>query len=158
MVAQENVGIRCMVMPLDQELMLLPGSLIAEVVLYSEPEQPSSNAPVWLKGYLPWRGLRVPLVSVESFINKERTPVQASNKRVAIIKTLDASLGFPFYALLSRDIPRLVSIEPEAVSSAPTDGIEPRRRVAAELLVGDERLMIPDIPALEAGLWAVLPA
>lgn len=158
--AQSNAGItagiRSMIVPLEQELMLLPGSVIAEVVPYTEPAPAPANVPAWLLGMIPWRGQHVPLVSVEAFVSGGVAPAPSSSSRVAIIKTLDSTLGFPFYGLLTRQIPRLVSVLPEAVAPLAADA-PPRRRIAADLLLNGERMMIPDVEALEAGLWAVLP-
>ncbi|HEX5513252.1 MAG TPA: chemotaxis protein CheW [Gammaproteobacteria bacterium] len=151
-----TAGIRSMVVPLEQELMLLPSSIIAEVVPYIEPDPAPANAPTWLLGMVPWRGQHVPLVSVEAFISGGIAPVPSSNSRVAIIKTLDATLGFQFYGLLTRQIPRLVTVLPETVAPIAADA-PPRRRIAADLLLNGKRMMVPDVEALEAGLWAVLP-
>lgn len=158
MAAQSSAAIRSMVIPLDQEMLLLPGSMVAEVVLYSEPEPPATAcAPAWLLGFVPWRGHQLALVSLETFINKQHQPAPLSSRRVAVIKTLDSTLGFPFYGILSRQMPRLVSVEADAVVPLPADAAQPRPRVAAEVLLNGERMMIPDIAALEKGLWAVLP-
>lgn len=154
--AQSSTVIRSLVVPLDRELMLLPGSVVAEVVPYKEPEPAPEGAPAWLVGMVSWREQRVPLLSIEAFISGNAAPAPSSSARIAILKTLDTSRGFPFYGLLTRQIPRLVSVQPDVVEPA-VAGDTPRHGIAADLLFNGEPIMIPDVDALEAGLSAVLP-
>jgi chemotaxis signal transduction protein len=114
---QQETGIRCLVVPLTNVSVLLPSSLVAEVASYTEP------APVygigetpWLLGRANWRGLRIPLVSVEAFFeNNFAGP--GGRARVVVLKGLKGHPNLPFYGVLAQQIPRLANIAP--------DGIEP---------------------------------
>lgn len=155
MAAQLDTAIRAMAIALDGKTLLLPSSMVAEVVLFSPLEPRLVNAPAWLMGFLPWRGMRLPVMSYDAFLNADYSTVASSGNRIVVIKTLDPTLGFDFYGLLSSRMPRLTSVEPEEIQAVAAESSHPR--IAAEALLRDERVLIPDIEALEKGLWAVLP-
>lgn len=142
-------------MPLARGALLLPGSMVAEIVPYSEPEPPPGMAPAWLRGEMCWRRQRLPLVAMEVFLNRDPVPAPTSSTRVVVLKTLTDKLDLPFYGVLASRMPRLVPIQPASVALAPD--APPRKRIAADVLFEGQRALIPDIEALEIGLWAVLP-
>ena len=53
--------IRALVAPIPGSGVLVPGSVVAEVIGYTEPD-PFSNAPEWLLGEMEWNGWQVPVV------------------------------------------------------------------------------------------------
>ncbi len=55
--------IRSLVAPMPGGSILIPGSMIAEVVNFSEPE-PFHQGPDWLLGEIRWNGWQLPVVNL----------------------------------------------------------------------------------------------
>ncbi|HEY0179176.1 MAG TPA: chemotaxis protein CheW [Dokdonella sp.] len=139
--------IRGVMVPVTGSRVLLPNASVAEVISYARPE-PVPHAPAWLLGRLPWRGWRLPLFSFPMLAGLHAEEDRA-NARVAVLKALGGDAGMPFLALLAQGFPRLTTITPELL--IPTSDESPRAPgVRAEVLVRDDRAIIPDLDAIEA--------
>ena len=64
----KSVEIHCMLVPTDPEYLLLPTSVMAEVIDYGEPE-PVEATPPWLLGQIEWESRQVPVFSFSALIN-----------------------------------------------------------------------------------------
>ena len=54
--------VHCLIVPIEKTHIVLPNSLVAEVVKFSEPE-PINGSPDWLLGHITWQNSRVPVCS-----------------------------------------------------------------------------------------------
>lgn len=138
--------IRGVMVPVTDGRVLLPNATVAEVISYSQPEK-IPNAPGWLLGRLAWRGWRLPLFSFPMLIGQLQDESR-SNARVAVLKTIGGHAGLPFLALLAQGFPRLTTVTQELL--IPTSDEEPHARgVHSEVLVRDDRAVIPDLEVIE---------
>lgn len=141
--------IRCVLVPVGNQRLLLPNATIAEVITQSKPE-PVAHAPHWLLGRIAWRGWRVPLVSFTQLAGTEEGDAELS-VRVAVLKALGGNPKLPFIAVLTQGFPRLTTLNAELI--IPThDGSELPPGVRAQVLVRDDVAMIPDLEWIEAEL------
>lgn len=139
--------IRGVMVPVTDGRVLLPNATVAEVISYTRPE-PVPNAPAWLLGRLAWRGWRLPLFSLPMLAGQMEDESR-SNARVAVLKALGGNAGLPFLALLAQGFPRLTTITQELL--IPTSDEHPHAPgVRAEVLVRDDRAIIPDLDAIES--------
>lgn len=112
---QQESGVRCLVIPLTNVSMLLPGSLVAEVASYTEPTPVyGAGETPWLLGRVNWRGERIPLVSVEAFFERDFS-APGSRARVIVLKGLGGHPNLPFFGVLAQQIPRLANVTPDAI-------------------------------------------
>ena len=139
--------IRGVMVPVTEGRVLLPNATVAEVISYTTPE-PIPGAPAWLLGRLTWRGWRLPLVSLP-ILTGRLTEENRNNARVAVLKALGGNAGMPFIALLVQGFPRLTTITQELLIATSDDEVHPPG-VRAEVLVRDDRAIIPDLDAIEA--------
>ncbi|RYD15618.1 MAG: chemotaxis protein CheW [Lysobacteraceae bacterium] len=147
--------IRGVMVPVSNGRVLLPNATVAEVISYTKPEE-VANAPAWLLGRLPWRGWRLPLFSFP-MLTGQLEDESRSNARVAVLKALGGHAGMPFLALLAQGFPRLTTITQELL--IPTSDEHPHAPgVRAEVLVRDDRAVIPDLDAIEAMVAKALAA
>lgn len=138
--------IRGVMVPVTDGRVLLPNATVAEVISYTQPEQ-VANAPAWLLGRLAWRGWRLPLFSFP-ILTGQLEEERRANARVAVLKALGGHAGMPFLALLAQGFPRLTTITPELL--IPTSDENPHAAgVRAEVLVRDDRAVIPDLDVIE---------
>ncbi|GAB2557564.1 chemotaxis protein CheW [Rhodanobacter koreensis] len=145
--------IRCVLVPVGNQRLLLPNATIAEVITQSKPE-PVADAPHWLLGRIAWRGWRVPLVSFTQLAGTEEGDAELS-VRVAVLKALGGNPKLPFIAVLTQGFPRLTTLNAELI--IPThDGSELPAGVRAQVLVRDDVAMIPDLEWIEAELLRLL--
>lgn len=138
--------IRGVMVPVTDGRVLLPNATVAEVISYTTPEK-VPGAPPWLLGRLAWRGWRLPLFSFP-ILAGQMEDERRSNARVAVLKALGGHAGMPFLALLAQGFPRLTTITQEAL--IPTSDEHPHAPgVRAEVLVRDDRAVIPDLDVIE---------
>jgi len=140
--------IHCLLLPLHEETLLLPNAAVAEVVSYIEPE-PIADAPIWLLGRILWRDRTVPLISFEAASGGNST-TPGMSARIAILNTLNTSLRVPYVAIVLQGIPRLRQIKQESeIQQGPQSG---RASVAADAIVDESPVIVPDIDDLETRL------
>ncbi|WP_158752752.1 chemotaxis protein CheW [Dyella sp. S184] len=145
--------IRCVLVPVGNQRLLLPNATIAEVVTQSKPE-PVADAPEWLLGRIAWRGWRVPLVSFTQLAGTEEGDAELS-VRVAVLKALGGNPKLPFIAVLTQGFPRLTTLNAELI--IPThDGSPLPAGVRAQVLVRDDVALIPDLEWIETELLGLL--
>jgi len=125
---------------------LLPNATVAEVISYTQPEQ-IANAPAWLLGRLSWRGWRLPLFSFPMLIGR-LDDESRTNARVAVLKALGGNAAMPFIALLAQGFPRLTTITQDSLIPT-SDEHQHAPSIRAEVLVRDDRAIIPDLDVIE---------
>ena len=141
--------IRGLMIPVVNGRLLLPNATVAEVMTYSAPEH-QGNAPDWLLGMVTWRGWRLPLISFSRIAGIGRT-----NTKIAVLKALGGDPKLPFIAVLTQGFPRLATVTPESLVPADDDG-QRAMGVLAEVLVRDDRAIIPDLAGIEAMVLTAL--
>lgn len=147
--------IRGVMVPVTDGRVLLPNATVAEVISYTTPD-PIAGAPAWLLGRLSWRGWRLPLVSLP-ILTGRLADESRMNARVAVLKALGGNAGMPFIALLVQGFPRLTTITQELL--IPTSDEQPHAPgVRAEVLVRDDRAIIPDLDVIEGMVVEALAA
>lgn len=147
--------IRCVLVPTGSLRLLLPNTIVAEVI--SQPEHESlPGAPDWLLGRIAWRGWRVPLVAFAKLTGSGEGDTELA-VRVAVLKAPGDNPQLPFIAVLTRGFPRLTTVNAELV--IPThDGHALPQGVAAKVLVRDDVAVIPDLESIEQEVARYLPA
>ena len=137
--------VRCLLIPLGGEPSLLPSTAVAEVVPYKPVERPRGS-PEWFLGWLDWRGIQVPMVSLEQAW-RQPEPADGANTHVAVLNTLNGTPELPFIAIRTQGIPRLLQVD--------KTGATPRRPPHAlpltllSVQVNDTPAVIPDLDGLE---------
>ncbi len=139
--------IRGVMVPVTDGRVLLPNATVAEVISYTKPEA-IANAPAWLLGRLSWRGWRLPLFSFPMLVGRLEDESR-TNARVAVLKAIGGNAGMPFLALLAQGFPRLTTITPESLIPT-SDEHQHAPGVRAEVLVRDDRAIIPDLDTIES--------
>lgn len=136
----------CVLIPVEDQTLLLPNVSIAEIVDYADLE-PDSSAPDWLLGWFQWRGIRLPILSWEAANGRSPVPPDGQRGRVLVLNTIsEIHNESPFMALATQGIPRQAKITPAEL------GEKKEGEGEAELMTltyEDERVCIPDLSTLE---------
>lgn len=141
-----------------QTELLLPGAVVAEVIAWATPLAYPREMPAWVLGGFDWRSMRLPLVAVQCLADGVEPPAPGPASRIVVVKGLKHHRDLPFYGIVAEDIPQLVAVRPGDVRDP--EGDEPRAQglPGRPVMVGGAPGLIPDLPAVEDRLRAVLPA
>lgn len=132
--------------------LLLPNSVITEVLSFSDPDA-VEGAPNWLLGLIRWRGWQVPLLDFAELagVQARTTQLQGGRRRVIVVKALGGNPQLPYMALLADGFPRLVTVKASNLQ-APADATDTAACIHAIATLNDEEAIIPDLDKVEAKL------
>jgi chemosensory pili system protein ChpC len=151
-----NTGVRSLLIPVEETNLLLPGTVIAEIIPYVPPAPPGERAaPNWLLGSISWREQRIPLISFDLLTGDGAAGEATPRSRVVVLKGLSAQVGLPFYGIVSRQIPRLLRLQEESLELVDAEG-DTTPGVQCQVLADGESAAIPDLPFIEQQLAAVM--
>jgi chemosensory pili system protein ChpC len=137
--------VHCMLIPTDQELLLLPTSVMAEVVDYQDP-RPMENAPPWLLGQVEWESRQVPIFSFSALINGKDVGKMPEKAKIMILKSLSESARVPYLGIMLADLPKPVTIKEDDLVQ--TGDENKSLGVFSHITVEKAEAIIPDIDRL----------
>lgn len=143
----QGAQLYALMMPLRERRLLLPNVWVAEVVGYSDPE-PLADAPAWLAGQFPWRGVQVPLLHMEALLDPGREP-PARGRRVAVLYAPGTTLPVPFIAIVLQAIPSLLRLGEEDFTDGQEGHPNPSGAILRRIHVYGQAALVPDLDALE---------
>jgi len=146
---EQEIKVRSQLIPLHNQRLVLPNTAIAEVISYHKP-QPLDDAPPWLGGFIGWRGLRIPLIYIETATSDQQPQIHRRN-RVIVLNALGGSNKLPFYGILAQGIPRLMHLDSSTILDAP-NADKVHQFFIRQVLVEGHPAVIPDQKALETAL------
>ena len=137
--------IHCMMVPTNRETLLLPTSVMAEVLDFEQPV-PMDMAPPWLLGQIEWEKRQVPIFSFSALINGTEIGEIPDRSKIIIIKSLADSGRVPYLGLLLGDLPRPVTVREADLRE--TGDEKKSMGVFRRISVGEEHAIIPDLDRL----------
>ncbi|MGB3623743.1 MAG: chemotaxis protein CheW [Ketobacter sp.] len=145
--AEAPEQIASLLIPMIGRPLLLPNVAIAEIVTWDEPEK-TDDAPPWMLGTVDWRGITLPVVSLELMNNDE---IEDANigQRLAVINGVGEYKN-AFYAISVQGIPRLVRVFPEELGNE--ESATEDQAYDMLVMVSGERAVIPDLVTVERAL------
>jgi chemosensory pili system protein ChpC len=137
--------VHCMLAPLEDDALLLPTNVIAEVVEYQQPD-PITATPDWFLGQVEWGNRQIPVFSYSALVKgAEPAPISHRN-RIMVVKSLSDSARVPYLGFLINDIPRLVTVLPDKLSN--TGDENKSLGVFCHVEVEGQAAVIPDLERL----------
>lgn len=134
------------IIPIADEKLVFPNTVVAEIVSHA-PVETVSDAPPWMLGMIAWRGLSIPLVSIEGILgNAVKVPDMLN--RIAILNAVTPNSPLPFYAFIAHGLPQLARLTASNVSRFDDTGDE-HPLVAAHVLINNDVAMVLDLDAVE---------
>lgn len=134
--------------PLQDQTLLLPRTAIAEVIPYRAPD-PLQGAPQWLYGTLRWREQLLLLISFEA-LQRKPTPPLSKQTRIVVFNTVTTLSKRKFYALIIQGIPQLILARADNLSASPKPPNSPLLYCCAE--INQCPVVIPNLGYLEETL------
>lgn len=147
--------IRGVLIPLQQQQLLLPNAAVAEVVDFQQPSQRHPTDPDWVLGSIAWRQRNLIIVRLEDLLG---VPYVGSGvrQRIIVCHTLGQQAKWPFVGIVSTAIPRLVRVQ-EHLLDPQENPYGDDMPVHAVVKLDGQDAVVPDLAGLEARLSADTP-
>lgn len=142
--------IASLLIPMMGRPMLLPNVAVAEIAPWEKP-QARDKAPAWYLGDYHWRGINIPMISLE-LMNEPDMEDADQGSRVAVLNGVGGTKN-DFYAVCVQGIPRLVRVYPQEVGKEELPEDQPSFELL--VMVNGERAMIPNLDYVEQQLEGV---
>ena len=134
--------IRTILAPLTNGNILIPNSVVAEILDYKPPE-PIKQAPVWLLGELVWHGWQVPVIDYLRLVDDQAGNAITRKARIMIIKTLGESTQVNYIGLVIQGLPRLKTVTAETLIEK--QGEKLPKALFSKVTIDDMPAMIPEL-------------
>lgn len=144
--ALAELKVRSFTLPLNRMKLLLPSTVIAEV-LENKDVEPAGHMPEWLLGMLPWRGRNVPLFCFEKLLGQEQAK-RSESTRIVVLNTLSGSGRIPFMAVQIEGMPQLQMVT-HAMLTEDNEADDRQPAVQAHLLLLGEKVIVPNLDTME---------
>lgn len=137
--------LNCMAIPTHGETLLLPTSVMEEVVDFQEPAA-IEFAPPWLLGNIEWDNRQVPVFSFTALINGADVGTIPPRSKIVILKSLANSGRVPYLGIVLDSLPHPLTIKSEDLVE--TGDEKKSLGVFRRVTVADEEAIIPDLDRL----------
>jgi len=134
--------LRTILAPLNDGFVMLPNSVVGEILNYNSPE-PFKQGPGWLLGEIAWHGWQVPVINYERLIKDNGITTISAKSRILIVKTLGESTQVNYIGLLIQGLPRLKKGSLNTRQEIQTEGLPDT--VFSKVEIDDLQAVIPEL-------------
>ena len=139
-----------LLIPLQQERLLLPRMCVAEVISFVEPERPSDTSlPSWYLGRIDWNGRQLPVMTLDPETAPSEPRRRRARTRIVVLHALGQSLPGGYYGVLTQGFPQLVRVNPDVLGCEPDKGWADAEAVLCRVRMIHEYPLIPNLEELE---------
>ena len=146
--AEDRQAIKCVILTLRKENVIVPNSLVAEIISVKEIEG-MDDAPGWFLGNMKWRGADVPLLSFEASGGDKISKVNLNTQAVvlyAVSKSGETS-EYPYLGLVMSGVPHVSDFTREQIKSD-ADALQTHPMVAQKIRINGASVSILDVDAM----------
>ena len=143
--AGKSPELHCMFIPTDRETLLLPTTVMEEVIDFQQP-LPMEFAPPWLLGHVDWEGRQVPVFSFTALINGVDVGPIPQRSKIMILKSLSSTGRVPYLGILLGGLPHPLSLKAEELVE--TGDEKKSLGVFRRVTVVEQEAIIPDLDRL----------
>ena len=136
-----NEEIRTILAPLTNGYVMLPNSVVSEILEFTSPE-PFKQGPAWLLGEVAWHHWQVPVINYEGMLKGSSTKI-TSKSRILIVKTLGESTQVNYIGLVIQGLPRLKKARAETLIETQVEKLPDT--VFSEVAIDGLKAIIPDL-------------
>ena len=136
-------SVRCLIVPADPGFMVIPSAAVAEIIPFSINDSLSEGN---LLGLMSWRGIEVPVYSIEGMIGGE-IPDFGKRSKVFIFYPWKGADKKLFFAIAIKHDPRPRLLSSDDIKSNDQEQIE-SDFISASFLYDGEIAIIPDLQAI----------
>lgn len=140
--------INTLICSIEGRQVMLPDVAIAEIVDFQQTSS-DDDAPTWYLGNLLWRGLQVPVISLEA-LDHDSFFTQSSSLKIIVVNGVAQRDKLPYWGFVSQETPRMMRLNQESLvrdNEAELGQVEAMR---AE--VYGEAVLLPDLDRIEQAI------
>ena len=137
--------LHCMLIPAGTETLLLPTSVMVEVIDFVQPAS-IENSPPWLLGQVEWESRQVPVFSFGDLINGGTPKPPGSRAKIMILKSLAEKGRVPYLGLLLGGLPKPVTVQSDSLEQ--TGDEKKALGVFSHVRLEDGAAIVPDLDRL----------
>ncbi|MGH1537709.1 MAG: chemotaxis protein CheW [Gammaproteobacteria bacterium] len=137
----------CMLLPLNGNDVLLPKSIVKEVV-YKPSIKLFEKDDDWLIGEIDWQDYVIPVISFERMCNQTRD-IKSNHIRAVICYVVENTETFPLYAIEVQSLPRPLILDSRALYNHEGMMSKYSELISYNVKIGSKELAIPNFQKLE---------
>lgn len=146
--AKQTRSIKCVILTLRSQNVILPDALVAEILSVKEIED-GANKPEWYLGNMIWHGIAVPLLSFEAAGGMKHAKVNL-NTQAAVLHAVakdGEEVNHPYIGLVMSGVPHISSFSREQFKFD-SDAAEDHPMIAQNVRINGASVSILDIDAM----------
>lgn len=136
-----------LLVPLNDDRLIVPRACVAEVVRFTKPKQ-EDGAHNWMLGAVNWNGREIPVVSFEGTLGRD-VPAITGRTRIVVFLASTEQLKSGYFGVLTQGFPQLVRVNRDVLKLEATDGWPDDAPVLCRVKMINEFPLIPDLEKLE---------
>lgn len=141
--SEQGNFVHCMLIPLEQRYLLLPNTVVAEVLPIPKLNQQSQS-----RIKISWREQDMPIVDLEQLLGQQSHTSSAS--KVCIVNALNRDSELTVYAFPCWGAPQLITVNEFALQ--PTHDETHSEYIHCQLKIGNKVAVIPQLDNIESYL------
>lgn len=140
--------IKCVILTLRKENVIVPNELIAEIVSVKDIEA-ENNSVGWLLGRMNWRGASVPLLSFEAAGGEDVSKVNLNTQAVILyaVGAGEKAKDYPYLGLVMSGVPHVSHFSREQIKSD-DEVINDHPMVAQKIRINGASVSILDVDVM----------
>ena len=148
--AEDTQAIKCVILTLRKENVIVPNALVAEIVSVKEIEG-KDDTPGWFLGNMTWRGTDVPLLSFEASGGEKIAKVNLNTQAVVLYAVSNAgeTSEIPYLGLVMSGVPHVSDFTRKQIKSD-AEALETHPMVAQKVRINGASVSILDVDAMVA--------
>lgn len=145
---KDSQAIKCIILTLRKENVIVPSALVAEIVSVRDIEN-SDDAPQWFLGRMKWRGSDVPLLSFEAAGGAASAKVNLNTQAVILygVGAGEQANEDPYLALVMSGVPHVSHFRREQIKTDNENSNE-HPMVAQKVRINGASVSILDVDAM----------
>lgn len=145
--ADKTHKIKCVILTMRKENILLPNANVAEIVSVNDT-QLKKNGPAWFLGDMQWRGNSIPLVSFEAAGGDEISGVNLNTQAIVLrIVAKNGDNSIPFIGLVMSGVPHITYFQRNQIISEEAEA-NSHPMIAQKVRINGARVSILDLDAM----------
>lgn len=146
--------IRAVLIPIEEDRkLLLPNTMVAEVLAMRSIDTLELDEK-WVLGTVTWRGWDIPLIDFAALTGTTEDQNIDSSYNLAVLKSINHPESMPYFAVLSRGIPKLQLVSRGDMQLHEEKSIN-HNAIASLVSIQDEMADIPNMNYLESNIIAL---
>lgn len=147
--------IRAVLIPIEENRkLLLPNAMVAEVLGMRTIDDIDQDVD-WVLGTVSWRGWDIPLIDFAVLTGGDAKANVKSAYNLAVLKSINHPEDMPYFAVLSRGIPKLQLVSRGDMQLHEEKTIN-HNAIASLVSIQDEMADIPNMNYLETNLISII--